>query len=231
MVVISGGFGSTQRQPQFSGFEVIGTFNPAAVEFNDEVAMMIRVVERPTETRAGYIVLPYWDHDLGAIAVDWRSLEEVELIDPRIVRIKATGHIRLTFISWLLPAFSRDGVSIDRFGEHPMLPSTRYETFGVEDARLAKLDDRYYLTYVAVSPHGISTALASTADFQSSVVTPEFAGSRNRNSQNRLAGRRSNILLSGNGRSIALNGCGGPQAVPNLINSRRAIRGSFTESW
>ena len=157
----------TDVQPQFAGFEVIGTFNPAAVEFNDEVAMLIRVVERPMETRAGYVALPYWNHEQDAIAVDWRSLEEVELIDPRIVRIKASGHIRLTFISWLLPAFSRDGVSIDRFSEHAMLPATPYETFGVEDARLAKLNGRYYLTYVAVSRHGISTALASTADFQS----------------------------------------------------------------
>jgi predicted GH43/DUF377 family glycosyl hydrolase len=48
-----------------------------------------------------------------------------------------------------------------------MLPETRYETFGVEDPRLAKFGDRYYFTYVAVSRHGIVTALASTMDFQS----------------------------------------------------------------
>jgi predicted GH43/DUF377 family glycosyl hydrolase len=89
------------------------------------------------------------------------------LIDRRIVRLKQSGHIRLTFISWLLPAFSRDGMSIERFGERPMLPQTAYETFGVEDARLTKLDGRYYFTYVAVSRHGIVTALASTIDFQS----------------------------------------------------------------
>jgi len=146
---------------------VIGTFNPAAVDFEDEVALLIRVVERPIETRTGYVALPYWDHLQGAIAVEWQSLDEVELLDPRIVRIKATGHIRLTFISYLLPAFSRDGISIERAGECPLLPATRYETFGIEDARLAKLNGRYYLTYVAVSRHGIATALASTADFQS----------------------------------------------------------------
>jgi predicted GH43/DUF377 family glycosyl hydrolase len=69
-------------------------------------------------------------------------------------------------LSWLLPAFSRDGLNIDRFGP-PIFPSTRYETFGIEDARLTKLQDRYYYTYVAVSEHGIVTALASTQDFQS----------------------------------------------------------------
>ncbi len=153
--------------PQFAGFEVIGTFNPAAIEFEGGVALLIRVVEQPTEARDGFIALPYWDHHRGQIAIDWRSLDEVELVDPRIVRLKPSGHIRLTFISWLLPAFSRDGLSIDRFGPSPMLPAMRYETFGVEDPRLAKFEGRFYFTYVAVSPHGIVTALASTADFQS----------------------------------------------------------------
>lgn len=154
-------------QPQFEGFEVIGTFNPAAIEFRGGVALLIRVVERPVESRAGFIALPYWDHLQESVAIDWQPLDEVELVDPRIVRLKRSGHVRLTFVSWLLPAFSRDGLTIDRFGPHPVLPATRYETFGVEDPRLARFDGRYYFTYVAVSPHGIVTALASTADFES----------------------------------------------------------------
>jgi predicted GH43/DUF377 family glycosyl hydrolase len=154
-------------RPQFDGFEVIGAFNPAAIEYNDGVALLIRVVERPTETRDGFIALPYYDYERGQIAIEWRSLDEVELVDPRIVRLKPSGHIRLTFISWLLAAFSQDGLQIDRFGSRPMLPATRYEAFGVEDPRLAKFGDRFYFTYVAVSQHGIVTALASTIDFES----------------------------------------------------------------
>lgn len=154
-------------KPQFDGFEVIGTFNPAAIEFGDGVVLLVRVVERPIETRKGYIALPYLDWQDGSIAIDWRRLDEVELIDPRIVRLRPSGHLRLTFISWLLVAFSCDGLSIDRFGPRPFLPATQYETLGVEDPRLVKLDDRFYFTYVAVSEHGVATALASTIDFQS----------------------------------------------------------------
>lgn len=153
--------------PQFDGFEVIGTFNPAAIEFGDGAVLLVRVVERPIETRKGYIALPYWDWRQGGIAIDWRSLDEVELVDPRIVRLRSSGHLRLTFISWLLVAFSRDGRTIDRFGDTPFLPATRYETLGVEDPRLVKLNNRFYFTYVAVSEHGVATALASTIDFQS----------------------------------------------------------------
>jgi predicted GH43/DUF377 family glycosyl hydrolase len=153
-------------QPQFDGFEVIGTFNPAAIEFDGGVALLIRVVEQPVEKRSGFIALPYWDHQRGEIAIDWRPLDEITPVDPRIVCLKPSGCPRLTFISWLQVAFSRDGLSIDRFGAS-VLPETRYETFGVEDPRLARFGDRYYFTYVAVSRHGISTALASTKDFQS----------------------------------------------------------------
>jgi len=50
--------------------------------------------------------------------------------------------------------------------ETPALsPATWYETFGVEDPRIVKMEDRYLIIYTAVSEHGIATALASTQDF------------------------------------------------------------------
>jgi len=153
-------------KPQFSGFEVIGTFNPAAIKFDDGVVLLIRVAEKPIETRQGTIALPYWDWQQNRIAIDWQSLDEVEVVDPRIVRLRPSGHMRLTFISWLLVAYSRDGLSIDRFGDKPFLPMTQYESFGVEDPRLTKFDNRFFFTYVAVSEHGVATALGSTTDFQ-----------------------------------------------------------------
>jgi beta-1,2-mannobiose phosphorylase / 1,2-beta-oligomannan phosphorylase len=154
-------------RPQFEGFEVIGTFNPGAIEFEGGVAMLIRVAERPAEIREGFVALPYWDHDNRKMAIDWQRLEDIDRIDPRIVRIKASGHLRLTFVSWLLVAFSRDGLKIDRFGDSPFAPNTPYEAFGIEDPRLTRFGDRFYFTYVAVSRHGIATALASSRDFQS----------------------------------------------------------------
>jgi len=157
----------TDVQPQFERFEVIGTFNPAAVAWDTGVVLLVRVAERPTEIREGYVALPYWDWRRGGAVIDWRGKDEVEPIDPRMVRIKSSGQIRLTFLSWLLVAFSRDGLTIDSFGEEAFLPANRYEAFGVEDPRLTRIDDRFYFTYVAVSEHGVATSLASTADFKS----------------------------------------------------------------
>jgi predicted GH43/DUF377 family glycosyl hydrolase len=153
--------------PQFEGFEVIGTFNPGAVEFDDGVVLLVRVAERPTETRAGCVALPRWDWQRGRVAIDWFGEDELETIDPRMVVIRSSGQMRLTFLSWLLVAFSRDGLKIDSFGEQAFLPAGRYETFGVEDPRITRIGDRLYFTYVAVSEHGVATSLASTADFKS----------------------------------------------------------------
>jgi predicted GH43/DUF377 family glycosyl hydrolase len=46
-----------------------------------------------------------------------------------------------------------------------MSAATELESFGIEDPRITLLDGTYWINYSAVSPHGISTALASTRDF------------------------------------------------------------------
>jgi predicted GH43/DUF377 family glycosyl hydrolase len=101
------------------------------------------------------------------LVIDWTRDDELEFLDPRVVRRKADGLVRLTFVSHLRVAVSRDGKSIDRIGGPAIVPQTLDEEFGVEDARITPLGGRYYVTYVAVSRHGAATALASTADFKS----------------------------------------------------------------
>ncbi len=150
----------------FDGFEVIGVFNPAAIAWDDRIVLLIRVAERPLAVRDGFVGLPYWDARRARPAVDWRRCDELDFVDPRIVRIRRTGHVRLTFLSRLLVAFSTDGLSINAVGKS-FLPGDRYETFGVEDPRLARFGDRFYFTYVAVSEFGVVTCLGSTVDFRS----------------------------------------------------------------
>jgi predicted GH43/DUF377 family glycosyl hydrolase len=62
---------------------------------------------------------------------------------------------------------SRDGRSIDSMDGAMFEPSNVYEEFGVEDPRITRIGETYYITYVAVSRHGVATALASTKDFKS----------------------------------------------------------------
>ena len=152
--------------PNSDGWEVIGTFNPGAARYGDEVVLLIRVAERPKERRAGWTALPRWSKGEGW-SVDWVPEHHLEPLDQRVTRHRTEHWLRLTFISHLRVARSRDGRTIDRIEPYGMMPATPFEEFGVEDPRITRCGDRYYITYVAVSRHGPATALASTTDFQS----------------------------------------------------------------
>lgn len=151
--------------PSRDDLEVIGTFNPGAVQAKDQVVLLMRVAERPRERRDGLTALPRWDAKLG-IVVDWVPDEELEPLDPRVVRRKRDGLVRLTFISHLRVMRSADGRSIDDGEGARFEPQAVWEEFGVEDPRITPIGERFYFTYVAVSRHGAATALASTADFE-----------------------------------------------------------------
>jgi predicted GH43/DUF377 family glycosyl hydrolase len=76
------------------------------------------------------------------------------------------GRTWLTSISHLRVARSADGVHFEVETVPALSPATELESFGIEDARITLLDGMYWINYTAVSPHGISTALASTRDFR-----------------------------------------------------------------
>jgi predicted GH43/DUF377 family glycosyl hydrolase len=152
--------------PSRDDWEVIGAFNPGAVRFGKVVVLLVRIAERPQEQRAGWTALPRWSPGEGPV-IDWAKNDDLEFLDPRVVRQRTDGLLRLTFVSHLRLVTSRDGRSVDQIGAPAIAPEGRYEEYGVEDARITPLDGLYYITYVAVSRHGAATALASTVDFKS----------------------------------------------------------------
>ncbi|MEM1028400.1 MAG: glycosylase [Planctomycetota bacterium] len=152
--------------PSREGFEVVGTFNPAAIQLDDgTVVMLVRVAERPTETRDGLIASPRYDAQ-GDIEIDWIGADRVTTNDPRMAIFKDTGFKRLTFINHLRVVYlAADGVTLDRLG--PIVPYTAdHATFGLEDPRLTQLDDTYAVTAVGASHHGVCTVLLTTIDFE-----------------------------------------------------------------
>jgi len=146
-------------------FEVVGVFNPGAVRTDDEVVLLVRVAERPREQRPGFTGLPRWDA-LTGLTIDWVPNGELEQIDPRVVRRKVDGLVRLTFTSHLRVIRCGDGTAVREITDVVFRPQGELEEFGVEDPRITPLNGRFYFTYVAVSRHGPASALASTADFR-----------------------------------------------------------------
>ncbi len=154
-------------RPSQDGLEVVGAFNPGAIETSGGIILLVRVAEAFCERRAGYIALPRWDLAGARVIVDWLHENELLFLDPRVVMIKRTGLRRLTFTSHLRVLRSRDGRSIDSVEPELFLPLEGTEEYGIEDPRITRLDGRFYFSYVAVSRHGALTALASTLDFKS----------------------------------------------------------------
>jgi len=148
-------------------FEVVGVFNAAVARHHDEVILLLRVAERPIHEDPQTVLSPIYDVTKGEIVVKAFAKDDAEtdFSDPRlIVRSKETY---LTSISHLRIARSRDGVTFEVADTPFLAPECACESLGIEDPRITYIDGTYYITYVAVSPHGVTTGLASTRDFRS----------------------------------------------------------------
>jgi predicted GH43/DUF377 family glycosyl hydrolase len=152
-------------RPSREDFAVVGVFNPGAVRQGGEVVLLVRVAERPLERRPGFTGLPRWDPAEG-LTVDWVPDAELDPIDPRVVRRKADGLVRLTFLSHLRVVRCGDGRAVRDVTGVAFGPRAEVEEFGVEDPRITPIGGRFWFSYVAVSRHGPASALASTADFR-----------------------------------------------------------------
>ncbi|MFG0262987.1 MAG: glycosidase [Novipirellula sp. JB048] len=155
-------------QPSDPRCRVIGAFNPGAVRIDETVHLLVRVAEQPIPTAADHVDLPRFDLD-GRLQIDRYHRDELQLSDARVAVVRESGLARLTSVSHLrhftVPVASIADPAAYRETGHRFWPAGVMETQGVEDARLTPIDGRCYFTYVAVSEHGVCTALASTSDF------------------------------------------------------------------
>ena len=152
--------------PSRDDFEVVGTFNAGATRLGNETVLLVRVAEKPKHRQPDCVIVPIWDAQRGDIELlrVRRDDPELEVADDRVFHYR--GNFHLTSISHLRVARATDGVSFSVEEAPALLPQTPTETFGLEDPRITRIDDDYWITYKAVSHHGITTALAQTRDFK-----------------------------------------------------------------
>lgn len=156
----------TRVPPSRPDLRVVGTFNPGAILTGpQEVTLLVRVAEAPAETEPGWVGLPRWDVQRAEVVVDRFRAGEVTFLDPRVVLVHRTGFRRLTFLSHIAVWVSPDGRDLPAQPRHRWWPAAEWEEYGIEDPRITALQDRFWITYVAVSRHGAATALATTRDF------------------------------------------------------------------
>lgn len=148
---------------------VLGAFNPGMCRLpNGNVLLMVRVAEAlsdPVKDDAVHSIR--WTR--GRYVADAYPLEDVDMDDPRKFTIKSyTSNtvFALTSLSWLLPVeLSPDGMVVMKVHyDMAIAPDRTSQEYGIEDARISKLGDNYWMTCCTVSSERHATTLFSSSD-------------------------------------------------------------------
>ncbi len=139
--------------------------NPGVFKFNDKTWLLLRVAER-TIQKDDVISVPIYNY-LGKIEILKFDLGDPQLdtSDARVINYNGTDY--LTTISHLRLLCSDDGIHFSEDANYPPLYGEgKYEAYGIEDCRVAQIDDTYYLTYTMVSSNGVGVGLRTTKDWK-----------------------------------------------------------------
>jgi len=147
---------------------ILGAFNPGMTRLpNGNLLLMVRVAEAlRTPIRDGHIHALRWDE--GGYALDPWPLDLVDTSDPRKFMMRSAGWkvMALTSLSWLLPVeLSADGRGVVAVHyDRAIVPRAPYQCYGVEDARISRVGERWLMTTCSVSPERHSTTLYTSDD-------------------------------------------------------------------
>ncbi|AHE52113.1 glycosidase [Sphingomonas sanxanigenens] len=142
---------------------VLGAFNPGlAVLPSGNLLLMVRVAEALKEPVTGEHVLAIRWTPQG-YALDRHPLAGVSMKDPRQFETAHATHrmLALTSLSWLLPVeLAPDGGRVIAVHyDKAIQPAASFQHYGIEDARISRIDGRWYMTTCAVSAERHCTTL------------------------------------------------------------------------
>ncbi len=151
-------------QPSQPNFEVLGVFNPAVIRDRDRIIMIARVSEAVIQDdENNYLVPVITEGDRYDIVKLPRNNPQYDFSDQRLIKNHRKNY--LTSISHFRIATSNDGIHFDFSAGRTIHPHGKYEEYGIEDPRITKIDDYFYITYTGVSSYGINVRLMKTKDF------------------------------------------------------------------
>lgn len=143
---------------------VLGAFNPGLTRLpNKNLLLMVRVAEslcKPVKNNIFSAIR--WTLNEGYM-IDEIPIDDLDISDPRKYKLKNYSNKTycLTSFSWLLPVeLNEDGTQIVKIHYDKIIdPEEEYQEYGIEDARITKIDETYYMTACAVSSSRHSTIL------------------------------------------------------------------------
>ena len=147
---------------------VLGAFNPALTRLpGGNLLLLVRVAEALREpVRGGCVRSIRWTRQ--GYVLDSFAADAADVSDPRFFSLNGGAYpfLGLTSLSWLLPVeLNVDGTRVEAIHyDRAIAPRRAYQCYGVEDARISRVDGRYYMTSCSVSPERHSTTLYTSED-------------------------------------------------------------------
>ena len=147
---------------------VLGAFNPGLTRLpGGNLLMMVRVAEALSEPVTGGNVRAIRWTPQGYL-LDAHPLIGVDMADPRQFELKGHAYrvLALTSLSWLLPVeLTPDGTGVVAVHyDKAIEPAASYQDYGVEDARISRIDGTWYMTTCSVSAERHSTTLHTSTN-------------------------------------------------------------------
>ena len=153
-------------EPSAPGLQIVCLLNPGAFRFDGKIWLLVRVAENVTQ-KEGVVFFPVINAS-GKIEILEVALNDPDLVstDPRVMNYQGLDY--LTTVSHLRLVCSDDGISFyEPHGYETIIGAKgTLEQFGIDDCRVSKVDDTFYLTYTAVSDNGVGVGMRTTKDWK-----------------------------------------------------------------
>lgn len=148
---------------------VLGVFNPGMERLpNGNIIFMVRIAEAlKINSLAKEHSFVRWDKNIG-FTYEKLSHEDLDISDPRkfIYKHNFNKTYCLTSFSWLLPVELNSSASevVKIHYDKAITPTNESQEYGIEDARITRIGDTYYITACGVSSSRHSTILYKSED-------------------------------------------------------------------
>lgn len=146
------------------GLLITCLLNPGVFQYENKTWLIVRVAERPEQKQdvISFPILTGTGTKIIEIAKDDPALIAT---DARVISYHGVDY--LTTLSHLRLLCSDDGIRFyEPEGYTSLYGEGVLQSFGVEDCRVTQIDNKYYLTFTAVSDSGVGVGLRTTTNWK-----------------------------------------------------------------
>lgn len=145
--------------PGIHGMEITCLLNPGVFRMDNKTWLVLRVAERPKQVE-GKISFPVYNQQGKIEIVHFdKNDPQLDATDPRVIKYKGQNY--LTTLSYLRLVCSDDDVNFYEDAAYPpVFGQGALESFGIEDCRVATMEDGFYLTFTEVSQASLRVFLS-----------------------------------------------------------------------